>query len=138
MAAESMIQYGTLDQAENEVRLLAILPVLGAPVRDSVQCRLEKYSLDQPSPNYIAVSYTWGNPSPTDEMIVDGKLVRVGANLGAALRTFRHATQGLFFWVRFALYQPKRSARKKSTSPTYASNICTSCGGSNMAWCREG
>ncbi|KAK3366738.1 heterokaryon incompatibility protein [Lasiosphaeria ovina] len=39
--------------------------------------------------NYVAMSYCWGPPEPTAEIIVNGWVVKVRANLEAGLRQFR-------------------------------------------------
>ncbi|KAL1868441.1 hypothetical protein VTK73DRAFT_3649 [Phialemonium thermophilum] len=51
---------------------------------------------------FLALSYTWGDPRDTEKIVVDGKVVDVGRNLEAALRTFRDhpdLLDGCGIWV---------------------------------------
>lgn len=51
---------------------------------------------------YSALSYTWGSPTPARNIVIDSRLVEVGPNLEAALRTLHGYTQrlhGLKLWV---------------------------------------
>jgi hypothetical protein len=52
--------------------------------------------------NYVAISYAWGPPEPTAEIFVDGRNIKVRANLEAALRQFRtmrYFRQGGKIWI---------------------------------------
>lgn len=70
---------------DNEIRILELLPGSNS---DSISCRLIHTSLDG-SPNYEAVSYTWGS-EPHDHFIyIDGKEKQVTHTVTNMLREFR-------------------------------------------------
>jgi hypothetical protein len=48
-------------------------------------CTLKQVSLDDDAPKYEALSYTWGIPEPTTQMIVDGRPFWITRHLAAAL-----------------------------------------------------
>jgi len=52
--------------------------------------------------DFVALSYTWGNPSETRDIAVDGLRVQVRSNLEAALRALakkRPVQQGILLWI---------------------------------------
>ena len=53
-------------------------------------------SLDE-DPYYDTLSYTWGDPEPSQTIVVDGVEVSVGPSLHGALNQVRHANRLL--WV---------------------------------------
>lgn len=79
--AESAI-YKPLDTSRSEVRLLQIQKT---KPDQPVKCRLRTVSLDD-NPIYVALSYVWGDPSITRDIVVDGHVKPVTINLEAALR----------------------------------------------------
>ncbi|KAL7755492.1 hypothetical protein ACKLNR_014590 [Fusarium oxysporum f. sp. zingiberi] len=52
-------------------------------------CYLTEVSLDSPSLNYYALSYTWGDPSQTTRILVDGEWLVVRLNIEDCLRHLR-------------------------------------------------
>ncbi|KAF5004913.1 hypothetical protein FDECE_8605 [Fusarium decemcellulare] len=67
---------------KGEIRLLEIL---SQSLRDKVVCRLHTVSLDT-KPEFVCLSYVWGDESITEEIIVDGVPVQVTVNLATALK----------------------------------------------------
>lgn len=59
--ATSTSPYQSLDNTNDEIRLLQILPDLH-PLDNRIQCQLITYSINE-NPEYEAISYTWGSPS---------------------------------------------------------------------------
>ena len=51
--------------------------------------RKQSYSYEYRRGEYVALSYTWGPPTPTREVVVDGASVQVRENLEIALRQLR-------------------------------------------------
>src|SRR6478609_7472881 len=49
-------------------------------------CYLTEVSLDSPSLNYYALSYTWGDPSQTTRILVNGEWLVVRLNIEDCLR----------------------------------------------------
>jgi hypothetical protein len=115
----STISYGKLNSSAQEFRLLFLQPAL--LFNDPVEARLEKRSLaafirDPPANvaeaqerenlflqgtqlEYFALSYTWGDPTLTRSIMVNGCEVTVTANLESALRHIRMATREMVLWV---------------------------------------
>lgn len=70
------------------IRLLELVP--SAVESDIVECRLDIHSLDF-KPRYIALSYVWGDPSDTEAIVVNSRVIQVTKNLASALRHLRLA-----------------------------------------------
>lgn len=88
------LPFSTTD--ESEVRLVTILP--GAP-EDPVACELENVSLDSAS-EYDGLSYAWGDPSDTSDILLNGRPYPVTKNLFAALVSIRsYHLSGRRFWI---------------------------------------
>ncbi|KAE9365790.1 hypothetical protein N431DRAFT_562510 [Stipitochalara longipes BDJ] len=96
--------YAPLDASSNAIRLLTIHPA--DPSNPSViNCSLHQASLDDP-PEYHALSYAWKDDSVDDPsndsqcIIVDGRSLIVGCNLGAALQARRVRNDGhIPIWI---------------------------------------
>lgn len=84
-------RYQALSPEDRAIRLIQIEPLdkdeLGAdpPGQASVCCRLQYASLNE-TVYYTALSYTWGDPTVTKDIILDGRCVPVTTNLELALR----------------------------------------------------
>lgn len=50
-------------------------------------------------PEYHALSYTWGDPTPTELVLLDGKYLGITANCAAALRRLMRGKGGMLIWV---------------------------------------
>ncbi|KAH7323241.1 heterokaryon incompatibility protein-domain-containing protein [Stachybotrys elegans] len=83
-----MSLYEPLIEATDEVRLLKILPAQDCN-DDRVSCLMYKTLLPSISLKYAALSYVWGDPSVTEEIMVNGTLMAVTTNLANALRELR-------------------------------------------------
>ena len=71
----------------------------GRPSDLPVECILEKVSFHQPGLEYMALSYTWGDPFPTSSILINGKAVEVRENLEVALRHIRQPSQPVCIWI---------------------------------------
>jgi hypothetical protein len=78
--------YRTLQKTTSEIRLLQILPSRSA--RSTVNCRLSTVSLDD-SPDFVALSYVWGDPTVTKNIRINGCVTPVTTSLECALRQIR-------------------------------------------------
>ncbi|KAK3934363.1 heterokaryon incompatibility protein-domain-containing protein [Diplogelasinospora grovesii] len=79
--------YRPLDSSIQEIRLLSFESSgQYAPASSQIKtsCRLHHASLHQ-CPPFAALSYVWGDPNDTASVMLDGRLVSVGANLTDAL-----------------------------------------------------
>ncbi|OAG17312.1 hypothetical protein CC77DRAFT_942576, partial [Alternaria alternata] len=72
--------YTTLDTSRDEIRLLEIISI------EPVVCKLSIVSLLD-KPEFSALSYTWGNASATELVIVEGRSIAVTTSLIHALKT---------------------------------------------------
>ena len=90
--------YQPLDSLKHEIRLVYILPGAG---EDEICTNLVHASLHD-QPEYLALSYPWGNPHPFSPVVLNGFDFEVGSNLAAALRQLRKdrgPRRGLPYWI---------------------------------------
>lgn len=78
--------YQPLDQSRKQIRLLTIDP--SKEFDETVSCHLEIVDLD-PTLEFAAISYVWGDPKNTTDITVNGKTFKATRNLEAAMRSFR-------------------------------------------------
>ncbi|MCJ1360615.1 MAG: hypothetical protein MMC33_010623, partial [Icmadophila ericetorum] len=64
-----------------------------------VDCILETVSLWEPYLEYTALSYTWGEPTPTAAIRIDGMVVQVRVNLEQALQRIQQISTPVCLWV---------------------------------------
>ncbi|UPK99273.1 hypothetical protein LCI18_010208 [Fusarium solani-melongenae] len=74
--------YHPFNNPHREIRLLEIL---SRSPTDKVVCKLHTVSLDT-KPEFVCLSYVWGDESITEEIIVDGIPIQVTVNLATALK----------------------------------------------------
>lgn len=75
-------------------RLLRLLPASGTP-----SCTLECVEVGHTSLQYQALSYVWGTDSPSDDLVCNGQLLKVGRNLNSALIAIREKDEEKILWV---------------------------------------
>ncbi|KAI6082888.1 HET-domain-containing protein [Hypoxylon rubiginosum] len=79
--------YAPFNRARREIRVIELLP--GAD-EQPVECALHTESLDADvHVRYAALSYVWGDPQVTEDIVVNGRRLPVTANLASALWHFR-------------------------------------------------
>ncbi|KAJ4136477.1 hypothetical protein NW768_004090 [Fusarium equiseti] len=71
-----------LDRNGREIRLIEILPTYA---NQTIQCKLHTVTLT-PDTYYVCISYVWGDPHITEEIVVNGVRKQVTVNLATALR----------------------------------------------------
>ncbi|CAH0015265.1 unnamed protein product [Clonostachys rhizophaga] len=76
--------YQSLNTNTTQIRLIDILPTLDEGGR--VQCKILHASLDSRAVGYTALSYVWGDPSITKEIIIEDAIFNATANLASALQ----------------------------------------------------
>ncbi|KAF5581030.1 heterokaryon incompatibility het-6 [Fusarium pseudocircinatum] len=74
--------YQPLNKDKREIRLLEILPITPD---NKVNCKLHTVLLT-PDLYYTCISYVWGDPNITEDIVVDGVTRQVTVNLATALR----------------------------------------------------
>jgi len=83
------------------IRILRLEPAL---VRDEpIRCSLSNLALGEPSAHknhiYEALSYVWGSPKGTREILCDGKVILVSENCLSALLHLRLAHEHRVLWI---------------------------------------
>jgi Heterokaryon incompatibility protein (HET) len=95
------IQYTPLDPDKAEIRLIELLP-RASNSSDQIerfpQCNLIHVSLLE-EPEYIALSYTWGDPQDTQPITVGHRSVAVTRNLYSALGHLQNENTARFIWI---------------------------------------
>lgn len=94
-------QYSKLKPGQIRLIELQPHPDINAPVYCNLRhAYLESFEND-PVQNYIALSYVWGNPTTSREVLIEGGTchTKVTASLGTALRNLRHDTQSYLLWA---------------------------------------
>ena len=59
---------------------------------------LLEYTIDE-APSYEAISYTWGEPTRTSQVLIDGKVFLVTTNLFLALQRCMRLLKKRFLWA---------------------------------------
>lgn len=86
MEQHAVFTHQALDRSRSQIRLISVIPEAEGPVR----CTIRLVDLDaNPTPDYRALSYTWGPPSPKHRIYVNGKPLVVRLNLYDFLLAFR-------------------------------------------------
>ena len=79
-----------------DIRVLRLQPGAG---EEPVKCTLIHYSLETRDPPYTALSYTWGDLNDRRDILCNGKLISVTANLHSSLRRIRLRDKDYLLWV---------------------------------------
>ncbi|KAF3920877.1 hypothetical protein ABW21_db0205878 [Orbilia brochopaga] len=83
--------------SDNAFRVAEILP----GQKDSpIICRLHVTDFCNP-PNYEAISYAWGDITPTDLIVVNGKQLVIIRSLYTAINHMRYRDRSRFLWADF-------------------------------------
>ncbi|KAH6612000.1 heterokaryon incompatibility protein-domain-containing protein [Boeremia exigua] len=83
----SFYRHTPLNAARRQIRLIKLLPT--QYLDDEVACKIEEFDLEL-APAYVTLSYTWGPPSPSRAIVVNGKLLLVRQNLYDFLKCHRN------------------------------------------------
>jgi hypothetical protein len=75
-----------------------VLEVAAGTNEEPIICSLRQVSLNQP-PVYEAISYTWGEPTLSEPLIVDSKQLWITKNLYSALRRLRLPYESRVLWA---------------------------------------
>jgi len=88
--------YGRLNAGNREIRLIHLYP--SDTDDDVVRIDLSTVSLDA-NPDYEAISYCWGEPTNTVDILVGSELLRITASLHGALRCLRSSDDVVVMWA---------------------------------------
>ncbi len=73
---QKQFEYLPLDQRTRSIRLLRVFPRKRRD--DLLQCEMHHADVES---KYTCLSYVWGSPEPTQQIKVNGKLMRIRQNL---------------------------------------------------------
>jgi hypothetical protein len=93
--------YSSLDRSRSEIRLIELLPrTMTSPHQNelSPHCKLFHVSLNE-NPQYVALSYTWGDPRDAQTITMGNTPVSVTRNLYSALHHLRHDSNTRAVWI---------------------------------------
>jgi Heterokaryon incompatibility protein (HET) len=91
--------YDDLDYPSQEIRVIDVLPGFR---NDPIECRLQSQRLNDPSMEFEALSYEWGEPDPADSkhsILLDGTPFPIRENLWEALLNLRYRTKQRRLWI---------------------------------------
>ncbi|KAI1367612.1 heterokaryon incompatibility protein-domain-containing protein [Xylaria arbuscula] len=88
--------YQSLSSERQGIRLLQLHP--SESFDGIIRCTLFHAYLED-EPEYEALSYVWGPPNFTQDILVDEKPTKITRNLESALRHLRHASLDRVLWV---------------------------------------
>jgi hypothetical protein len=86
--------YQYLPLADMEFRLIRVLPER----MSKLKCEIVHRSLEDP-PDYIAISYAWGDGVDTKPLVLQGATIPVAASLYDALKAIRQKKTEALVWV---------------------------------------
>ncbi|OCL15030.1 HET-domain-containing protein, partial [Glonium stellatum] len=88
--------YTNLDRGRREIRLISVTP---GEWSDEINCEFTVASLDD-RPEYYALSYTWGDPTITRPIIINGVRKQATVSLESALRRLRETAEpSIMIWI---------------------------------------
>lgn len=89
-------EYLPLDLVAEEICLIVVMPAKDrfAPLI----AHLAYESIYGPAA-YQCLSYTWGDAAPSEDLVLNGQLLKITRNLDSALRAIRHPTDKQTLWV---------------------------------------
>jgi hypothetical protein len=91
-------EYQPLPEDEPKIRLLCIPPKVRSGIHNDIDYTLYEATLDAVVP-YIALSYSWGDPTPPTLISVNGHSCTVTANLAAALQNLQREDEEVTIWA---------------------------------------
>ncbi|KAK0702679.1 heterokaryon incompatibility protein-domain-containing protein, partial [Lasiosphaeris hirsuta] len=92
---------------QNEFRLLRV----HSKKMSTISCELFHASLDHPPP-YVAISYAWGDPRDTENIIISSVEARVTRSLHGALDALRSCKEDIIVWAdAVCINQPSQEER---------------------------
>jgi hypothetical protein len=95
-------------------RLLHVVPAIDQHQQLECTCRL--YNIDD-APPYEALSYVWGSPAPSVEILCNGQSVEIGPELSYALRRLRPRDSTRIIWVDAVCINQQDDAEKSHQVP---------------------
>jgi hypothetical protein len=94
-------KYNPIVSSLSQIRLVYLLPRwTPGDVEDGeqIRCEMKTVSLDD-CPEYTALSYTWGDPSPTSLLIIGNHIIRTTKSVETALLHLRDERETITLWI---------------------------------------
>ena len=108
--------YSRLDEAKKEIRLIRVEQ--SDDDDSTIQCSLTTTALEDSLP-FAGLSYVWGDPNVTTEIVIDGYPTKVTSNLADFLQQFRRFRRMQpDKWIDLVWIDANRSISKMSPSAT--------------------
>ncbi|GIZ47109.1 hypothetical protein CKM354_001020900 [Cercospora kikuchii] len=85
-----------LQEPARQIRLLRLIP---AAVDDKISCEMTVHGFDRSTPEYLAISYTWGDTAHPREIFIDNELRMVRQNCHYALWQARYHYPDAYIWI---------------------------------------
>lgn len=103
--------YAPLKDASVDMRLLVL--EAGNPQTPICGTILHK-STSQASKSYEALSYTWGDPDPSESIFLNGQQLKIARNLREALQQLRQPRESRTLWIDAICINQRDHAEKAS------------------------
>lgn len=85
---------------------------------EPLQGTIRVVDIEESTIPYMALSYTWGQPNFSEDLLLDGKgILRITPNLAAALRHFRYSSALRWIWVDAICINQQDDAEKTMQIP---------------------
>ena len=107
-AVKAEYQYEPLPDAGTHIRLLKIVK---AAEHEMVECEVEVWHRDE-APNYVGISYTWGDPDSTTLIKINNRNTRVRTNCDYVLRQAFNFNPNKYYWVDAVVVNQSNHAEK--------------------------
>jgi hypothetical protein len=91
-------KYSPLDHSFSEIRLVHLLPRWTREGSHGIRCEMKTVSLAA-CPEYIALSYTWGDSTRTSLLIIDNTISHITTSVQTALLHLQHETNTIILWI---------------------------------------
>ncbi|KAH6857537.1 heterokaryon incompatibility protein-domain-containing protein, partial [Alternaria alternata] len=95
MGGVAEFKHEPLPDSTTHIRLLKIKSV---DAEDRVVCLLTAWPMEE-APEYYALSYTWGSPTPSHQILINGCVFTAGQNCVYALKQAHAAKANGYFWM---------------------------------------
>ncbi|KAH7420020.1 heterokaryon incompatibility protein-domain-containing protein [Cadophora sp. MPI-SDFR-AT-0126] len=105
--------------APNTIRLINILPSKVSNIDRNLVCTFSVVSLAD-KPDFVALSYTWGDNAFTETLVCREGILRITKNLHAALVQFRPSDRPLIVWADAVCINQSDDAEKSLQIPLMA------------------
>jgi hypothetical protein len=94
IAAPKGYRHQALDTSTQQIRLIKLRP----GKHRQPQCDIAVFELSS-APPFVALSYTWGPPSPQFDLLVNDEPIRIRENLFQFLQTYRATECNDYLWI---------------------------------------